>query len=793
MGGMKILLLRATRMLWAIKYRIAAISLIAASAVSIYAGVYSAIDSLFASRDTYYRQGNIADLELRIVPDDQVNIPSFNSFPGILDYQTRLLMPGHLTLPGGNKLAATMVGLDLQQANRINRLILMQGKGFDPAKPDEVVIDRNMAEYNHIKIGDHLDLAVGNDSYQLTVRGIGESAEFLLAGANPNFFIPSKGSMGIIYANLDLIKDRLGFKLVNSLLFKFAPSVDKKEKAELTEQLKHHAEKKLTIEEILPKERQFSYLFMNVDLNAFAIFVPAVIVIFTVTAIIISFFLLFQWVMGQRQEIGLLKALGYEKGRLALAYAYPTLIMVTLAILFGLSLSYLALWEFGASYARAVGFPRPFLHISAEHAGMAMLGAIVGLAIASAWPQARLMSLSPQDAVRAERRNGNKTFGMLLRGASRLIRGRIWLVYPVRNILRSKGISLMTVLSITLALGVSLSYFVAMTSFKHSIVSNFEKDRWQMTVDFLTPVWQDELGGLLGSIKAIKTIDPYLRGGIRIEHGGVRMSSLLGGINPATSLHHINIMQGKLLTQGSRDGILLEHKLAHSLGAGVGDTVTVESQGHNFPTRVIGVFSGAFPGASYTDIDTARKWMNLDTQLNGVFLRVNGDPQDLVKTLNNVKYVAQVTLKSKLAQLVIQVSDEAMVIMYVSAAFSIAVTLLFLFTSASFTVLQRKNEYVLMRIIGFSNNTLSAMIFTEVICLGLIAAVLAIPTGYIIADILVAKLSEAWFTVTPSLSYTDILYIVGPVVLLLPLSAWPVSRFIKSVSPVKTLRERLFG
>jgi putative ABC transport system permease protein len=791
MGRVKILLLRASRQLWAIRYRIAAISFIAASSFAIYTGIYSAIDSLFASRDAYYRLGNIADLELRLVPDDQVNVPSFKSFPGIKAFQTRLLLPGHLTLKNGSKLAATMVGLDLQQANDINKLTILEGQAFDPAKPNEVVIDRNMAAYHGLKIGDHLDLAVGNDSYQLTVRGIGRSSEFLLAAANPNFFIPSKGSMGIIFANLELIKARLGFNLVNSILFKFAPSVT--DTAALVEKIKLYAEKKLTIEEVLPKKRQFSYLFMNVDLHAFAIFVPAVIVIFSLAAIIITFFLLFQWVMAQRQEIGLLKALGYEKGRLAIAYSYPVLVMALLAIVFGAGLSYLVLLEFGHSYTQAVGFPKPFLSISPSHAGLAALGAVVGLVVASLWPQARLMSLSPQDAVRAERGNGGKAFGAFFGAISRLIRGRIWLTYPVRNILRSKGISLMTVLSITLAMGVSLSYFIATTSFKDSIVKNFEQDRWQIAVDFLTPVWDDELEGLFGQIKQIKAIDPYIRGGIRIAHNGTRMSSLLGGINPSTSMHHVNMLQGSYLAPGDSDGILLERKLARSLGAGVGDTVTVDSHGHTYQVSVDGVFSGAFPGESYTDLKTARKWMNLDTQLNGVFLQVNGNPKDLVETLNNVKRVAQVTLKSNLAEQVVEVSEEAMVIIYVSAAFSIAVTLLFLFTSATFTVLQRKNEYVLLRIIGFEENTLSLMIFVEVIFLGLIAAVLAVPTGYVIASSLVSKLSDAWFTVSTSMSISDVAFIIGPAILLLPLSAWPVSRLVRSMSPVKTLRERMFG
>jgi len=725
------------------------------------------------------------------VPDDQVNVPDFSSYAGVEKYETRLLMPGHLTLENKSKLAATLVGLDLQQANDINKLTILEGQAFDPAKPDEVVIDRNLAAYHHLKIGDHLDLAVGNDSYQLVVRGIGLSSEYLLAAANPNFFIPSKGSMGIIFANLELIRSRLGFNLVNSVVFKFSPTVT--DGAALSEKIKIDAEKKLTIEEIIPKKRQFSYLFMNVDLNAFAIFVPAVIIIFTLAAIIITFFLLFQWVMGQRQEVGLLKALGYGKGRLALAYGFPVLIMALLAVVFGVGLSFIVLLEFGHSYTKAVGFPQPFLGLTPGHAGLAIIGTVVGLVLASLWPQIRLMALSPQDAVRAERGNGNKSFGNFLGALSRLIRGRIWLTYPIRNILRSKGISIMTVLSITLAMGVSLSYFIATTSFKDSIVKTFQRDTWQIAVDFLTPVWDDELNGLFAGIKPIQAVDPYIRGGVRIEYHGVRMSSLLGSVNPGKSMHQIHMLMGKPLAVGARDGILLERKLARSLGASVGNSVTIESQGHTYQAKVEGLFSGAFPGESYTDLSTARKWMNLDTQLNGVFLQVSGDPTKLVDTLSDVKRVAQVTLKTDLARQVVAVSEEALAIIYVSAAFSIAVTLLFLFTSATFTVLQRKSEYVLLRIIGFEENTLRLMIFVEVIGLGLIAAVLAVPTGYFIAASLVSKLSDAWFTVTTSMSFFDIAVIIGPAIVLLPLSAWPVSRLVRSMSPVKTLRERMFG
>ena len=467
--------------------------------------------------------------------------------------------------------------------------------------------------------------------------------------------------------------------------------------------------------------------------------------------------------------------------------------MATLAIVFGGALSFLVLLEFGHSYTNAVGFPKPFLGISSSHFYLAIAGTVAGLLLAAAWPLSRIVRLSPQDAVRADRGNGGQSLGKIVASLSKIIRGRIWLTYPLRNIMRSKFISLMTILSITLAMGVSLSYFIATTSFKDSIVEKFDNDNWQIAVDFLTPVWEDELSGLFEGIREIKAVDPYIRGGIRVEYNGTRMSSLLGSINPKTAMHHIPILSGHQLKEGDTDAILLERKLARSLGVKIGDTINVESQGQIYQATVKATFSGAFPGESYTDLSTARKWMKLDTQLNGVFLEVGENPRNLVKSLEGVKHVGQVTLKSELAKEVVAVSEEALAIIYVSASFSIAVTLLFLFTSATFTVLQRKNEYILLRVIGFKESTLSLMIYVEVVFLGLIAAALAIPTGYLIAASLVEKLSEAWFTVTASMSIFDVAIIIGPAIVLLPVSAWPVARMMRKLSPVKTLKERMFG
>ena len=81
----------------------------------------------------------------------------------------------------------------------------------------------------------------------------------------------------------------------------------------------------------------------------------------------------------------------------------------------------------------------------------------------------------------------------------------------------------------------------------------------------------------------------------------------------------------------------------------------------------------------------------------------------------------------------------------------------------------------------------------EVVATGLVAAVLAVPIGFLLASVLVERLSAAWFTVEPTLGPADIALLLGPTLVLLPLAGWPALRAVMATSMVQSLRERMTG
>jgi len=77
-----------------------------------------------------------------------------------------------------------------------------------------------------IKTGQTVRVTVGHKTYQHRISGIVSSPEFLMANANPEYFLPEKGSLAVIYTSLDRVFDALGFAMVNDLLFTFKQGAD---------------------------------------------------------------------------------------------------------------------------------------------------------------------------------------------------------------------------------------------------------------------------------------------------------------------------------------------------------------------------------------------------------------------------------------------------------------------------------------------------------------------------------------------------------------------------------------
>lgn len=774
-------LARALRPMWP---RMLAVMAIMGAGIGMYAGVYSAIDGLFAERDALYRQADVAAYEVRFSPEDSINVPSLQNIPGIRAANLRLLLPGHLEQPNGERISALLVAVETPQM--VDRLLMESGQPLDAAHPNRVVIDRNLARHHQLAPGERIELIVGHDRMELEVGGVAVSVEHLVDGADPSFFLPVKGSLGVIFAPLSLIERKLGFRLVNSLLVtgeQVAADLPLAAQKALDERLRP----KLTIEEQIPLSRRFGHLFLQTDLNAFRIFTPAIVVVFAASAVTILLFLLYRWVRDQRRELGLLAALGYSRLTQALQVLVPLGWMLMGGIVLGILFAWVMMQGFGREYSHALGLPPPHLKLSGHHIAVGILGLIVAAALAAGLPLRHALTTPPLGALRDDLQR-RRLPGVLAAWAAG-VKDLVWR-HSLRNLLRRPAGSLMTTLSVALALSPALAYFVSLHSFKQSVVESFQRDLWTHAVDFTSPVWDDELDGLR-QLPGIEAFSPLVRGAVRFKATSRREPGLVLGMAPDHNLRHPKILEGRNLTTEDRNALLMERRLARTLGLRPGDQVVVEGRLGSFPARVVGLFSGMLPGETFTTREAARLWLDLPEQNTGVLIRAQGaDPTDRLRADPRV---AKVSRRDALVSEVIHHLGEISGIVYLAAAFSIGVALLFLYTSTALAFANRERDFGLMKLLGYRDQQVVAMVRRELWLLGGAGLLIAIPLGLALSNWLNGMLSEAWFDVPTRLRLLDPLLILVPAALLLPVVARPIVRRILAMDPARLVRERSFG
>lgn len=131
--------------------------------------------------------------------------------------------------------------------------------------------------------------------------------------------------------------------------------------------------------------------------------------------------------------------------------------------------------------------------------------------------------------------------------------------------------------------------------------------------------------------------------------------------------------------------------------------------------------------------------------------------------------------------------------MYLAFIFSLLVAVLFLFSTTAYGVLRRLAEYSTLRTIGFADRTVLKMILFEVATIGAVGTVVAVAAGIAISTGLNGVLSNAWFQVDTTITLQDMLVVLLPALIFLPLTAIPPFKTIVRAGMVPTLRRRAFG
>lgn len=788
---MRFLLRHVLRSIFRIRMQVLIFTAICAATTGLIAGGYSAISSLFSTVTGIQQAARMADLELIVSADDEKNLPDFSQVEGVNWVDRRLLLQGQLEMAAPGRVAGLFVGARPGQLETVNRLRVLQGQL--PAQGDAhgIALDRSCAAHHGSKLGQPLRFIVDQVRYEFIVRAIVESPEYLITPVNSTVYLPVRGSLCVMFGSAGLMQESLGFPAFNSLLFGFKPgmAVDPIRAA-----VRKQAQTRLSVDYALLRSEQFSQKFLELHLNTFRVFLPALVFIFAMAASLVVYFLMSQWVREERRLIAMLSVLGYSRVSLLLAYLVPGAALFVIGNLIGLLASFGSMWTFATAYADAVGMPTPVLTLDVQQVFIAMIVTAASVIVGVIVPMRSLLHISPIEALKDSPATTDTV--TVDAQAHRRLPGPFWFQYTVRNLLRYRGLAALSVVTIGASLAVPIALYMCLTSIERTGLRSLDREPWIAVMDFEVPLWSDEVARM-GPLPPGARLSGFLRSGAQLQTDKGLDNAFLIGIEPQDGVRRPTLVAGRMLTAQDTDAVVVERMLALKNQLEVGGEITLLAKGNAHRARVVGIESSPSPSEIIAPLAFTRKLLDMEEQQTGAFVigPVGGTdvgPASLAP-LTLLPRVSSMNTKQQISAAVIGLSDHIKVIIHLTAGMSALVAALFLLSSIQFSITSRQFEYGMLRIIGHEDSRLKVAMMAEAVILVTLGGLLAIPLGWSFGQFLNESLARVWFKVESLPALGDFLGTLVPALLLVPLAAWPAIQQFFRLPPIRTLKQRRFG
>jgi putative ABC transport system permease protein len=716
-------LVRDLRRMWA---QALAIALVMASGVATFVLASGAYHSLEETRAAYYLRYRFADVfaEVRRAPKSVTE--QILAIPGVAAAEPRIT---HLALLDVAGLAEPATGRavslpDLAEAH-LNLLHLREGRLPERERPDEVTINEAFAKAHDMRIGSTFKALLNGKKRELKVVGVALSPEFIYA-LGPGDLMPDDRRFAILWMSekaLAALFDLDG--AFNDVAVKLLPFASE---AAVTERL----------DDILARyggtgaqgrKDQLSHAFLDAELRQLDALRRVMPPIFLLVSAFLINMTLSRMVALEREQIGLLKALGF--GQVTIAGHYIKIVLAITVVVIGIGFA-AGIW-LGQGLTRLYGafFHFPFLIFRHDADVYAVAGLVTVLAaIAGALKAVReVLALAPAIAMQPPaptryRRLFWKERAPLFQ-ASRLT------VMALRHIVRRPLRAAATALGIAMAVGLLVTALLSFDSVEQMVdIAFFRTDRQHATLTFTdekSPRALQAVERLPGVLRA----EPYRSVAVRLSNGHLSRQTSIIGKPREMDLSRVLDLAFELVRLPA-SGLVINERVAQMLRLRRGDLVEVailEGRRGTERVPVTDIIKSYFGLVAFMDLDALDQLMQ-GPRLTGVHIAYDANSQnDLFAAIKATPAIGAIGLQrhalARFRETIAQNINYSVTI-YVALAVIIAVGVVY--NSARIQLSEHARELASLRVLGFTRGEVSRVLLTELALLTLAA----IPLGWII-------------------------------------------------------------
>ena len=761
--------------------QVAAIGATVMLGVLLFVASYDSFRNVQASYDRTYDRTHFADLTVTGGDSDTI-AAAVHDAAGVERIATRTQADRPMAI-GATKLVGRVVGMPTANGRGINEIDLIAGRLPDPARPDEVVVERHTADTFDLAAGKQIRVFDDTAWRDVTVSGVVQSPEYLWPARNRQDLLGDPHAFAVVFAPESLARTLSARTTPNQALVEMAGSATQSDRDRVTSLLRSAGA--MNIED---RGDQPSNAALRQNFNGFRVMAVGFPAMFLSAAAIAEYLLLTRLIYTERPIIGTLLALGARRHAVVRHYVWYGGVVATVAALAGVLIGGVATSLYTKAYASLLKLPDTVI---VHRIPTAAIGFALGLAtgvIAGLIPAIAAARIAPAEAMRGDGVRPIR-IGPVTRASAR------WTLIPVvfrmalRSLTRSRRRTVATMVGGVLALVLILASTSMLTSVRAMVDTEFDQVQRQDATVLVAPGAND-VDAQLQSLPGVAVVEPAAIARVTVVVNGHPYPTSLTGLEPATVMHGFRNPDGasRSLPAG---GVLAGAALANKLGVRVGDDLTVvPSTGPARSIHLAGLVDEPLGTALYATNATARSITNAES--NGYLLRFgNGADRDRVRATASgfsgvVAYTDNRAVENQLRSY--------LVIFWVFAGATLVLGALLAFTviyvTMTINLAERTGELATLRATGAPIRRLTATVAIENIAVTLLAVPIGLAAGVGAGWLFLRSFNNDLFSLHLSVGASALTLAAIAVTAAAAVSQLPAARLIKRIDVAKVVRER---
>ncbi|WP_304508520.1 ABC transporter permease [Anaerotignum sp.] len=285
------------------------IFIMATVAISIATGLDSIWETIDIQSNQLYQDTNLSDLWITVTNPSETKMWQVQNISGVEKAEKQFIVNSVAQIDG----YPTLKVYAMPNKNTMDVPYVNYGKKLSKGG---AILDQDFADANHLTVGDKLKIEVNNKKIEFTIEALAFNSGHIFAIKDNSSLLPNPSEYGFIVVDEDRITSAYGgVKMYNQIALRLNSGVDINT---IQNQVDDIFGKKLV--GISTKTDNRSMKMVTGKIQQFKILAKVFPMMFFLVTTLITFSTMIRLVEEQRNQIGVLKALGYSKGSIVWHY-----------------------------------------------------------------------------------------------------------------------------------------------------------------------------------------------------------------------------------------------------------------------------------------------------------------------------------------------------------------------------------------------------------------------------------------------------------------------------------------